>query len=296
MSQRPDELWSLVAAQIRSDRGWRLRPLARLGRPRDDRCTWLAEGTPGEVVIKASANRFALERIGWAAEALLLLHGRGVPVAVPLWWGGLDERWWALVQPRLPGEPIDALDDSVFEQLLALVELQAGVAVESGGWDVSWWIEKVVFEGWEGWWNGAERAAAKTTERLRAFLRPAAGYRLPFADLVHGDLGCGNFLVQNGAVTGVVDWDHLGVGSRALDLASLLFDWQRLRLADQRSVPADGGERLTGRIVEIAGEQGMRMTVCYAAIARLALGRQRGEHEQTEIWRQVTESILDSWT
>jgi hypothetical protein len=38
----------------------------------------------------------------------------------------------------------------------------------------------------------------------------------------------------------------------------------------------------------------LRCTICYAAIARLALSRQRGEPEQVETWRRVTESILDS--
>jgi streptomycin 6-kinase len=294
MSSEMDELWLRFVARIESDRGWLLRPLARLGRSHDDRRTWLAEGTPGAVVVKLSTNTFALERAGWTAEALVLLRRRGVPVPLPLWWGCLDERWWALVQPQLPGEPVDALDEPVLEQLLALVELQADHDLGAGGWDVSWWIDKVVFEGWEGWWDGAEQAAPQTARRLRALLEPATGYRLPIADLVHGDFGVGNFLVQDGTVSGIVDWDHLGIGSRALDLTSLLFDWQRLRLADSSSVTEDGGQRLTARIVEIAGEHGFRSSVCYAAIARLALSRQRGEPDQVETWRRVTESILDS--
>jgi aminoglycoside phosphotransferase (APT) family kinase protein len=177
-----------------------------------------------------------------------------------------------------------------------LVELEADHDLAAGGWDVSWWIDKVVFEGWEGWWTGAEQAAPQTTRRLRVFLEPARGDRLPVADLVHGDFGVGNFLVQDGTVSGVVDWDNLGTGSRALDLTSLLFDWQRLRLADSSSVSENGGPRLAVRIVEIAGDRGFRCCVCYAAIARLALGRQRGEHGQAEMWRCVTEAILDSWT
>jgi len=296
VSQEPGELWPLVAARIRSDQGWSLQPVARLGRSHDDRRTWLAEGRPGAVIVKASTNQFALERAPWAAEALALLRARGVPVPVPLWWSRLDERWWALVQPQLPGEPLDELDEPVLEQLLALVELQAGLGPEGGGWDVSWWIDKVVFEGWEGWWDGAEQAAPQTARRLRALLEPATGYRLPVADLVHGDFGVGNLLVQEGTVSGIVDWDHLGIGSRALDLTSLLFDWQRLRLAHSSSVTDEGGRRLTARIVEIAGDHGLRSTVCYAAIARLALSRQRGEPDQVETWRRVTESILDSCT
>lgn len=294
MNDEVDALWPRLAARIRSERGWSLRRLARLGRRRADRRTWLAHGEPGTVVVKLSANPFAAQRAAWAAEALSLLAGRGVPVPVPLWWGRLNERWWALVQPRLPGEPADALDAWLLDALLALVEQQAAPGLTPGGWDVSWWVGVVVFEGWEGWWDGAEQAAPETTRRLRVFLQPAAGHRLPVADLVHGDLNLGNVLAHNGGVTGIVDWDHVGVGSRALDLTSLLFEWQRLRLTDKRKATADAGRRLSGRIVEIAGEHGLRSTICYAAIARLALSRQRGDHQQVDTWRRVSDAILDS--
>ena len=219
-----------------------------------------------------------------------------MPVPVPLWWGQLDRPWWALLQPRLPGDRIDALQAPLLDELVALIELQAGLGLVLGkaGWKVSWWIDVVVFEGWEGWWNGAEQAAPHTARRLRAFLEPARGSRLPVADLVHGDFGIGNVLAQGGAVIAVVDWDHLGVGSRALDLASLLFDWQRLRLASPASAAPDGGERLGNRIVEIAGEHGLRSCVCYAAIARLALCWQHGQQDDVDMWRAVTESILDT--
>jgi len=291
-----DRLWAAAADRIHSARGWALRPLGQMGRLRQDRYTWLADGPTGTVVVKVSANEFAYDRAAWATEALSLLRARGMPVPVPLWWGQLDRPWWALLQPRLPGDRIDALQAPLLDELVALIELQAGLGLVLGkaGWDVSWWIDVVVFEGWEGWWNGAEQAAPHTARRLRAFLEPARGYRLPVADLVHGDFGIGNVLARGGAVTAVVDWDHLGVGSRALDLASLLFDWQRLRLASPASAAPGGGERVRDRIVEIAGEHGLRCCVCYAAIARLALGWQQGQQDDVDMWRAVTESILDS--
>jgi len=289
-----DELWVQAAAQIRAARGWSLRPLAQLGRPREDRRTWLAEGEPGQVIVKASANPFAGARAAWAAEALRVLAARDYPVPDFLWHGALDARWSLVVQGRLAGKPLHALDGSTLDDVFALIDLQADPGLGPGGWDVSWWIGVVLFEGWEHWWEGAEATAPQTSRRLRAFLEPAWGHRLAVGDVVHGDFNLTNVLAREGAITGVVDWDNVGLGSRAADLAGLLFDWHRLRLAGGATVAPDGGERLVRRIVEIAGDAGLRCTVAYGAIARLALTAQRGESDDLEVWRRVTDAILDS--
>lgn len=288
-----DELWVSAAGRIGAACGWALKPLRKAGRARNERHTWLAQGEPGTVVVKALANPFAGQRAEWTLDALSWLAARGYPVPEVLWQGGLDERWFLVVQTWLPGEPFPALDESALNELLALVDLQADHRLGPGGWDVSWWIGAVVFDGWEHWWEGAEAVAAETSERLRRFLRPAWGHRLPTADIVHGDLNLTNVLARDGRITGVVDWDNVGRGSRALDLTSLLFDWHRQRLAGQTALAQDGGERLVRRIIEIAGVAGLRCTVTYGAIARLALGAQRGDRDDCETWRLVVDAILD---
>jgi hypothetical protein len=58
-----DALWAAAAARIRAARGWSLEPTARLGRPRDNRRTWLATGEPGEVIVKALASPSAADRV-----------------------------------------------------------------------------------------------------------------------------------------------------------------------------------------------------------------------------------------
>lgn len=293
-SSGADQLWTQAAMRIRAARGWSLCPLARLGRPRADRATWLADGEPGTVIVKANANPFAPARAAWVARTLGMLGGRGYPVPRLLWQGPLDPHWWLEVQAHLPGEPLRTLDHAALEELLALVELQGDPGLGPGGWDVSWWTAVVLFEGWERWWDGAQAAAPATSQRLGAFLEPAWGHVLPATDVVHGDLNLTNVLARNGAITGVVDWDHVGVGTRATDLAGLLFDWYRLRLAEAPMLAPAGDERLVGRIVELSGEQGLRCTVAYGAVARLGLSAQRGEQGDLETWRRVTDAILDS--
>jgi hypothetical protein len=104
---------------------------------------------------------------------------------------------WAARRAVVPGRPapstgqqLHTLDGATLDALLGLVEVQAGLAPQlgEGGWDISWWIGVVLFEGWEHWWDAAEVAAPQTSRRLRAFLQPAWGYQLASEDLVHGDL------------------------------------------------------------------------------------------------------------
>lgn len=59
-------------------------------------------------------------------------------------------------------------------------------------------------------------------DRFDALLAPYAGLELPRADLVHGDLNTSNVMCQNDEITGIVDAESLGSGTRALDYATLL--------------------------------------------------------------------------
>lgn len=261
----------------------------------DDRRTWLAEADFGPAVVKAITNPFAGERAAWAAGAFPVLASRGYPVPDLVWHGPLDERWYLVVQTRLPGRRLESLGPATLSDLLALVERQANLAPALGGWDVSWWLSVVLFDGWEDWWDMAQAAVPETTRRLRRFIDPAWGHRLPVADVVHHDFGLHNVLTRDGAITGVVDWDDAGAGSRATDLASLLFEWHRLRLDEHAEAAPGGGEEIARRIAAIAGDDGMRCTITYVAVARLGLSAEGGDLRRVETWRQVTEAVLDSY-
>src|SRR5262245_38866417 len=189
-----DELWVEVARRVRAELGWSLRPLRRLGRLRENRRVWLAEGEPGRIIVKLLPTAFRAERAAWSTAALDLLARRGAPVPRTLGQWQLDEHWWLAIQTLLPGEPLRVLDGPALDQLLALIDLQAAPHLGPGGWDVSWWVSVVLFEGWEGWWEGAEAAAPETARRLRAFVGPAWGHRLPVEDLVHHDFSMDNVL------------------------------------------------------------------------------------------------------
>jgi hypothetical protein len=289
-----DQLWHRAASRISSATGWSVSLAGRAGQVMDDRRTWLAEAAFGPVVVKAIASPFAGERAAWATAALPVLGSRGYPVPDVVWHGRLNECWFLVVQKRLPGQPLDSLGSATLEDLLALIERQAGLGPVIGAWDVSWWVSVVLFEGWESCWDIAQDVAPQTTRRLRQFIGPAWGHRLPAADIVHHDLNLSNVLARDGVITGVVDWDDAGTGSRATDLASLLFEWHRLRLEHHAETAPGGGQKIAGRIAAIVGDDGLRCTITYAAIDGLAWYARRADAGALETWRQVTEAVLDS--
>lgn len=106
--------------------------------------------------------------------------------------------------------------------------------------------------------------------RLRRWLRPVWGLRLPPADYTHNDLNPSNILADGARITGVVDWDEFGLGNRALDLVALAADCER-----------GGGraaaDRLLARAAQVAGGGGLRCLVSYRAIAWLAFSAHDGQ-------------------
>jgi aminoglycoside phosphotransferase (APT) family kinase protein len=124
----------------------------------------------------------------------------------------------------------------------------------------------VLFDDWDDDWADAARAATAAgplCDRIRGWLQPVWGLRLPAVDYANNDLNLSNILADGSVITGVVDWDEFGLGSRALDLIALAFDCQR------GGDPAVASRLLT-RAAQVAGPGGLRCLVSYRAIASLA--------------------------
>jgi hypothetical protein len=89
-----------------------------------------------------------------------------------------------------------------------------------------------------------------------------------------------------------VDWDEIGLNSRAADLTSIPFDWQALTLRGTPGLTPRGGAVLRDRIIAIAGEGGLRCTIGYAALGRLGITYRRRQREALAVWMRVTEAVL----
>ncbi len=231
--------------------------------------TWAARamGT-GPIVVKVreSDEGRAEEKAQWCAAHLPALGSRGYPVPAILWHGMVSADWQVTVQNRLPGRPLVTLDEPMLEEALRMVELQAEAGISDESRDFSGYVANVLFDDWDQVWAtapGACAGAGPLCARVRRWLEPVWGLRLPSADYAHNDLNPSNILTDGARITGVVDWDEFGLGSRALDLIALAFDCARF---GDHAV----ADRLLARAAQVAGSDGLRCLVSYRAIAGLA--------------------------
>jgi hypothetical protein len=265
----PDHICGLVARELGEPVG-HPRPLTAA---RSSRMTWAAE-TPrtGPIVIKVRHGDDAAEKTRWCAAHLPALGARGYPVPTILWHGPGPGEWHVSVQNRLPGQPLATRPGPLLDRIIQLTELQAGAGApagdsgDDGDRDFTGYVAHVLFDDWDEVWADAPRAcpaAVSLCDRIERWLQPVWGLRLPPTDYAHNDLNLSNILTDGAEVTGVVDWDEFGLGSRALDLVALALDGQR------GGDPAAAG-RLLDRAGQVAGPGGLRCLVSYRAIAALA--------------------------
>ena len=177
----------------------------------------LVEGRGDEpVVLKASLDLTLAQ--GWATGAAMAARLRegGYPASNYLETGTTGDVTWSL-QAVLPGRVPSMLTVGHAEQLVALACRHAIDSGESRPWDelareLSW------------------RALAEVgplpdrfEEILGGTLTETRDLSLAQTTIVHHDFHHRNFLVEDGRVTGVVDWDIATPGDWRFDLVSFAF-------------------------------------------------------------------------
>jgi hypothetical protein len=140
----------------------------------------------------------------------------------------------------LPGAPIRRFSPAQIEQVLALNDVQHGMAPPApadlpspglAGAAAAPWPARVaddVLSGGDGYCLlDAMPAHSPESARLLDLLQTlAARHRVvatATSDIVHFDFQPSNILTISGKISGVVDWDEPLAGDRAFDLATLLF-------------------------------------------------------------------------
>ena len=200
----------------------------RLGRPMgggESGCTHsILDGEGIEFVLKwGEGSEF---RVRQTLEITRRLRGLGYPAPefiVASSGNGLRY----LVQRMLPGTPGAALRPALLERLVELNRLQEDAASEFvEGWPAR--IIESVEKGFADWCvhdslaTHSRQTAALLAEVKRTVSR-VAGAQFRTTDAVHFDFSTSNILVEQGEVSGVIDWNGCCAGDRAFDLTTLAF-------------------------------------------------------------------------
>jgi aminoglycoside phosphotransferase (APT) family kinase protein len=223
----------------------------------------------GAYVLDEPGGRRAVLKQMFAPRALPIigrLRAAGYPTPGVLYEGTAADGTTYLVQEFVPGAPMRELTDAYLDRIFALNELQANLNPNPEANLLESWsgyVRDVVFARssvWERALGNHSQATASLLAALRQLTRRYVDVALPNTDAVHGDLHCGNMLVQDGRITGVIDMVYAGYGSRAIDLASLLHSM------DSHQYAPAVYERLRGGIVARFGPEVYAICMAYRVI------------------------------
>jgi aminoglycoside phosphotransferase (APT) family kinase protein len=207
----------------------------------------------------------------WRAQRVVEhMRRRGYPTPAWLGVGATATRVWHLTD-FVDAAPVPELTPSVVEQLMEVIELQAGQASEpydhwSYAWRVATGQESTLAE-----LSRYSSVVSGLVERLR--LKCVDAPPPPEApDMVHADLNPSNVLVRDGAVVAVVDIGNAGSGTRATDLTTL--QWHTFH------DPLDGvRRRLWTRILAVVGWQGAAVLEATQILLQLEWPIRLGRHD-----------------
>ena len=208
------------------------------------------------------------------------MRRRGYPTPAWLGLGATATHVWH-VMDFVDAAPAPELTPSLVEQLMEIIELQAGQASEPyDHWAYAWRLATGREFGQDlapslssavARLSGYSSDVAALVERLRLVCADVPPPR-EAPDMVHADLKPDNVLVRDGAVVAVVDIGNAGSGTRATDLTTL--QWHTF------SDPLDGARRrLWTRILALVGWDGAAVLAATQILLQLEWPIRLGRHD-----------------
>lgn len=188
---------------------------------------WLIQDDAGgQAVLKWSAGRTWAEQIQRASRAVAVVRRRGYPTPAWLAAGVTASGCGYQVQEYVRGRPRDSLTEETARRAIDLLELHRDLDPDP---DRSWseFVNAKFKHEWTSTISEVSAIGAVGVELAEHAARLRSRYELPVfpgADLVHGDFRLGNILFDEKCVSGVIDIEALGSGTRAFDYATLLDD------------------------------------------------------------------------
>lgn len=259
---RPEELPAEVLADVASAVGTQVTLLARLPGGINAGAVRVQLAGRADAVLTAEPRTHPghLDETLRARRVVDHMRGRGYPTPAWLAVGATTTHAWHLVN-FVDAAPAPELTSSLVEQLMEIIELQAGQASEPHDhWAFAWRVvtgrEPVVAS-----LSGYSSAVSALVERALAMCAhappPAAA-----PDMVHADLNPSNVLVRDGVVVAVVDIANAGSGTRVTDLTTLLWYGPQDRLDGVRG-------RVWTKILDLVGWQGASVLTATRVLMQL---------------------------
>ena len=198
------------------------------------------------------------------------MRRRGYPTPAWLGVGATATHVWHLMD-FVDAAPMPELTPSIVEQLMEIIELQAGQASEPyDHWSYAWRVATGQESAVAGL-LGYSSVVSALVERLRLVCADVPPPR-EAPDMVHADLNPSNVLVRDGTVVAVVDIGNAGSGTRATDLTTL--QWHTFQ------DPLDGvRRRLWTRILALVGWEGAAVLAATQILLMLEVPIRHGRHD-----------------
>jgi hypothetical protein len=250
----------------------------------------LAGRAPAVLKAVPRAHSNHLDETLRAQRVVEHMRRRGYPTPAWLGVGTTATHVWHLMD-FVDAAPAPELTPSLVEQLMEIIELQAGQASEPyDHWSYAWRVAT----GHESAVAGLDVTETPQQVLLRQSVASLSGYssvvsalverlRLLCADvppppeapdMVHADLSTtSNILVRDGAVVAVVDIENAGSGTRATDLTSLVWYTFHDPLLDGVR------RRLWTRILDVVGFDGAAVLATAQILHMLEIPIRHGQHD-----------------
>lgn len=266
---RPEELPAEVLDDVASVVGAEVTLLSRLSGGTNEGAMRVQLAGGADAVLKAEPQEHTnhLSETLRAQRVVEHMRGRGYPTPAWLGVGATATHVWHLMD-FVDAAPATELTPSLVDQLMEIVELQAGQASEPyDHWSYAWRVatdQGLAVSGLDLNETPEQSFLRQSVARLSGYSSEVSALveslRLLCADIpppgeapdmVHADLATpSNVLVRDGAVVAVVDIGNAGSGTRATDLIALVWNTFEDPLLDGVR------RRLWTRILDLVGREG----------------------------------------
>ena len=288
----PEELPAEVLDDVASVVGAEVTLLSRLSGGINEGAMRVQLAGGADAVLKAMprAHTNHLDETLRAQRVVDHMRRHGYPTPAWLGVGATATHVWHLMD-FVDAAPAQELTLSIVEQLMEIIELQAGQATEPyDHWSFAWRVAT----GQGSAVGGLDFKETPEQSLLRQSIATLPGYSSEVSDLVeslrlvcadippprgapdmvHADLATpSNVLVRDGAVVAVVDIGNAGSGTRAIDLIALVWYTFEDPLLDGVR------RRLWTRILDLVGSEGAAVLAAAQILLSLEWPIRYGRHD-----------------